>query len=681
MVSAITFAQNPTRFAYGVQITGGQPDNTTPAYLTTTSVTGLQEKIPSSYIAKTEIRQAVNDANYTITGTSNQLIAYTAIAADRTVSLPAATTANQRIWITDESGLCSNARRIIVAPNGSDVIGGDSFAAITFPNGSGYLESNGLGRWNIISTTSIQFSAGVNTLPTITDNGVGGITLGSGVYSLYANSNGVGRPKAYQVAGGALSLTDQTTNYVIASYTTTTGVVVVSVTTVESTINNTTVIPICKVFRDGTNLHISDYDSMGLALSNKIQRSFEKTEPYRFQAGQVIIGESATRVITVSGGSIWQGGNEITLSSVASNVQTCYQFVNTSGTWSKSTVTQYNNTQYNAAGGLATLSGGKYGVIYMFRSVGQDTDIAYVLGTGDYSLGQAQTATIPGNLPTLITSHMVFVGRIIVLKSDATSTQIDSANTTGALFTTAGITDHNALQNLQTAQTGVTYGHINDATQTIVGNKTFSGNTALSGVSTAPTASLGTNTTQIASTAFVLANAITASGLTTTAVPKWSGSALVNGSIYDGGSTVSINANASINTTFPRITFNGTGSTSTVGSSLIGISDNANKDIIIKGLNDYGAVLSTTSLSAVRTFSYPNSSGVLALTSNPSPISATLLATNSYTVSTLPSPPSTGAGTMAYVTDALTPSYLVTVVGGGSVVTPVFYNGASWVAH
>jgi len=49
-----------------------------------------------------------------------------------------------------------------------------------------------------------------------------------------------------------------------------------------------------------------------------------------------------------------------------------------------------------------------------------------------------------------------------------------------------------------------------------------------------------------------------------------------------------------------------------------------------------------------------------------------------YTVATLP------AGTQgdtAYVTDALDPSYLVTVVGGGSVATAVFYNGTAWVSH
>jgi hypothetical protein len=49
-----------------------------------------------------------------------------------------------------------------------------------------------------------------------------------------------------------------------------------------------------------------------------------------------------------------------------------------------------------------------------------------------------------------------------------------------------------------------------------------------------------------------------------------------------------------------------------------------------------------------------------------------------YTVATLP------AGTQgdtAFVTDAVAPTYLGPLVGGGAVVTPVFYNGTAWVAY
>jgi len=51
---------------------------------------------------------------------------------------------------------------------------------------------------------------------------------------------------------------------------------------------------------------------------------------------------------------------------------------------------------------------------------------------------------------------------------------------------------------------------------------------------------------------------------------------------------------------------------------------------------------------------------------------------NGYTVATLPA----GViGDKAYVTDALAPVFLGIIAGGGAVVTPVFYNGANWIAQ
>ena len=50
-----------------------------------------------------------------------------------------------------------------------------------------------------------------------------------------------------------------------------------------------------------------------------------------------------------------------------------------------------------------------------------------------------------------------------------------------------------------------------------------------------------------------------------------------------------------------------------------------------------------------------------------------------YTFATLPASPT--QGDTAFITDALAPAFLVAVVGGGTVVTPVFYNGTDWVAQ
>lgn len=51
---------------------------------------------------------------------------------------------------------------------------------------------------------------------------------------------------------------------------------------------------------------------------------------------------------------------------------------------------------------------------------------------------------------------------------------------------------------------------------------------------------------------------------------------------------------------------------------------------------------------------------------------------SAFTVATLPVAPA--QGTRAWVTDATAPTFLAALVGGGAVVCPAFYDGASWVA-
>jgi len=49
-----------------------------------------------------------------------------------------------------------------------------------------------------------------------------------------------------------------------------------------------------------------------------------------------------------------------------------------------------------------------------------------------------------------------------------------------------------------------------------------------------------------------------------------------------------------------------------------------------------------------------------------------------YIVATLPIGAS--LGDRAYVTDALAPTYLGALTGGGAIVCPVFYNGSAWIS-
>ena len=52
--------------------------------------------------------------------------------------------------------------------------------------------------------------------------------------------------------------------------------------------------------------------------------------------------------------------------------------------------------------------------------------------------------------------------------------------------------------------------------------------------------------------------------------------------------------------------------------------------------------------------------------------------TINYTVATLPSAVTSGAGARSFVTDALGPTFGATVVGAGAVKVPVYSDGVNW---
>lgn len=52
---------------------------------------------------------------------------------------------------------------------------------------------------------------------------------------------------------------------------------------------------------------------------------------------------------------------------------------------------------------------------------------------------------------------------------------------------------------------------------------------------------------------------------------------------------------------------------------------------------------------------------------------------DNYTVATLPSAATSGAGARSFVTDALAPAFGTAVAGGGAVATPVYSDGTNWV--
>lgn len=113
----------------------------------------------------TNTRAAVADANYTALA-SDRTIAFTALTAARTVTLPAASSypTGTTLTIFDESGSCSSTDPISVARAGSDTIDGATSVMLSSAYGYLALQSNGASKWTLVDQAASNLAAvGIGT--------------------------------------------------------------------------------------------------------------------------------------------------------------------------------------------------------------------------------------------------------------------------------------------------------------------------------------------------------------------------------------------------------------------------------------------------------------------------------------------------------------------------------------
>ena len=238
-------------------------------------------------------------------------------------------------------------------------------------------------------------------------------------------------------------------------------------------------------------------------------------------------------------------------------------------------------------------------------------------------------------------------------------------------------------------------------------SRNAAGDLIISSAPTAPTPTAGDNSTKIATTAFVLANtqaSIPQLEYNNTDLTVWNngkgnissntsfGSAALNSNTTGSGNTA-IGANA-LDEVSTNSNNTGLGTSAmqfnNSGSDNVAVGYNAGRfDNLGDGINQAQSVLIGSGSKGTRTstneiaigYNVQGSGSNTATIGNAS-ITKTVLRgviqQTTYTVATLPA----GAiGQFAIVTDAVSPTYLGTLTGGGSVVCPVFYNGTAWVSH
>lgn len=321
---------------------------------------------------------------------------------------------------------------------------------------------------NVEDWNTLTQSAGVTSGGDISDGGSGTINIAALTGLIKSTNSEIGVNMFFDLgASTGLALTDESINYVSVDYNAGVPQIIIGTT---NTANGHTIFNLGKVFREGTILDILDSGLRVYDLSKRVQQHHVEESGLHFVSG-ALVAETGTRNISITAGIMYAGLNRIVTPGIDTSVADTFEYYYYDGAaWQETDETQIDNLQYNdIATGLATLSNNRYGVHWVYKGTNGNSYVIY--GQDSYTLSEAQGVQPPASIPSHVSEMGVIRARILIQKSATVFTEIDNAS---GEFTGTSPSDHNELTNLQLAASAVTWGHIDDQAQTIVGTKTFS---------------------------------------------------------------------------------------------------------------------------------------------------------------------------------------------------------------
>ena len=283
--------------------------------------------------------------------------------------------------------------------------------------------------------------------PTWTDHHDGTVTVDALTAVLFADPAFGGHPEQYTIPAVLHTPTDHNRSYVVADYNGGgPGIPAQKVIDNVSLINESTVIPVVTIWREGNDLEVLTWDSCGKGLANKIHQRLVKVSRFERESG-FALSELAVRRVIIGHGVAWYGATsaspaDFDSSNIAQSLVLCHHV---GGAWTYSAITQYDNLQYDDGVGLLPVSVGHYAVNWVYRDLGTNDRAYILLGSGDYTDVQAHDSQPPTAPPGLVSTALL-VGRIIVLRGDPTAHTISSAFET--TFAGTPIQFHNDLAGL-----------------------------------------------------------------------------------------------------------------------------------------------------------------------------------------------------------------------------------------
>lgn len=272
-------------------------------------------------------------------------------------------------------------------------------------------------------------------------------------------------------AKSATTVTDQRVTWVAVSYNADSPQIVFyegsSATdySIPTQINYQNVFPLGYVTRNGTELYVTNNPRRIQDATGGLIRRFYQTLPLARdeRIGGLILGETGTRNITLTGGKLWDRQNQFTISAIntsSGGVFSTWYRNSGSGFIETKNVTQWPNTKYdNGSGTLADVTANKYANLWWYLST--EGQLAMVYGRATYANASSATlGAVPATLPLPIWTHYRLIGRTTFQNAGGTFVAIDSVFTN--IFNPSASSTHNNLSGLQGGTLGEYY-HLTSA--------------------------------------------------------------------------------------------------------------------------------------------------------------------------------------------------------------------------
>ena len=198
--------------------------------------------------------------------------------------------------------------------------------------------------------------------------------------------------------------------------------------------NYSSIIPVVTVLNFESGIYVIPFGQTGYGLPEKtlnlnaLKNTMEIMDPYTLEIDTMYIQLGATKIKKntqeISCGAV---DTSLTLNDMYLHYKDVYS------EWQYGKTTQVNNTQYQSASGLASLSPGEYVINNIFRVADKDNLLLFNVLSGKFASFQTAVNSIDiTDLPPEIAGSAVLVGRVIVAQGSTTpSVQVLQKNPWG----------------------------------------------------------------------------------------------------------------------------------------------------------------------------------------------------------------------------------------------------------